>query len=126
MNQASVYVAAPKKQDIEPSFVSMKAAIHPAGEPRVLFEHFAAVEHRLLCSSRVPGNAGHAIYKGAAREAFVLEFLLGHLRARTATGTGEIIDASSIAGAPRNQIDIVISISSSPKASFQRSNWVVV
>ncbi len=81
----------------------------------MLFEHFAAVEHRLLCSSRVPGNAGHPIHKGAAREAFVREFLLGHLGARAAIGTGEIIDASSIAGAPRNQIDIVFSKSEFPK-----------
>jgi hypothetical protein len=81
----------------------------------VLIEHLAAVEHRLLCSSKVPGNAGHAIHKGTAREAFIREFLLGHIGTRATIGTGEIIDASSIAEARRNQIDIVVSKSEFPK-----------
>src|SRR5271156_5033390 len=81
----------------------------------MLFEHFAAVEHRLLCSSKVPGNAGHPIHKGTPREAFIREFLLGHLGTRAAIGTGEIIDATSISGGTRNQIDIVISKSEFPK-----------
>jgi hypothetical protein len=41
-------------------------------------------------------------------EAFAREFLLGHLGTRAAIGTGEIIDATSRAGGPRNQIDLVV------------------
>jgi hypothetical protein len=81
----------------------------------VLVDHFAAVENRLLCSSRVPANAGHAIHKGAPREAFVREFLADHLGTRAAVGTGEIIDAKSRARTPRNQIDVVVYKSEFPK-----------
>jgi hypothetical protein len=81
----------------------------------MLSEHLAAVENRLLCSSRVPSIAGHPIHKGAPREAFVREFLVAHLGTRAAIGTGEIVDASSRAGGPRNQIDIVVYKSEFPK-----------
>lgn len=81
----------------------------------MLSDHLAAVESRLLCSSRVPDNAGHPIHKGAPREAFVREFLVGHLGARAAIGTGEIIDANSHARDTRNQIDIAVYKSEFPK-----------
>jgi hypothetical protein len=81
----------------------------------MLSEHLAAVENRLLCSSRVPGNAGHSIHKGSPREAFVREFLIAHLGTRAAIGTGEIIDANSRARNARNQIDIVVYKSEFPK-----------
>ena len=74
----------------------------------MFFEHLAAVERRLLCSSGVPNNAGHPIHKGAPREAFIREFLAGHIGSRAAVGTGEIIDATSRPGGSRNQIDIVL------------------
>jgi hypothetical protein len=81
----------------------------------VLAAHLDAIEQRLLCSSRVPGNSGHPIHKGTPREAFIREFLLGHLGARAAIGTGEIIDANSRVGERRNQLDIVVYKSEFPK-----------
>jgi hypothetical protein len=81
----------------------------------MLTAHLDAIEQRILCSSRIPGNSGHPIHKGTPREAFIREFLLGHLGTRAAIGTGEIIDADSRAGKPRNQIDIVIYKSEFPK-----------
>lgn len=74
----------------------------------MLFDHLAAVENRLLCNSRVPANAGHPNHKGTPREAFAREFLRDHLGTRAAIGNGEIIEASSRARQPRNQIDIVV------------------
>lgn len=74
----------------------------------MLMAHFAAVEAQLLSTSRVPANAGHTLHRGTPREAFIRQFLSGHLSARAAVGTGEIIDANSRPREPRSQFDIVI------------------
>lgn len=67
-----------------------------------------AVEDRLLATSRIPANAGHALHRGTPRESFIREFLEGHISTRVSIGTGEIIDAASTPRQPRNQFDIVI------------------
>lgn len=74
----------------------------------MLKAHLDAVEGHLLSISRIPANAGHTLHRGTPREAFIREFLEGHLSARLAVGTGEIIDAQSQPRQSRNQFDIVI------------------
>ncbi len=81
----------------------------------MLAEHFAAVENQLLATSRIPANAGHTLHRGTPREAFIRQFLTGHLSARAAVGTGEIIDANSQAREQRNQFDIVVYNADFPK-----------
>lgn len=81
----------------------------------MLKAHLDAVEESLLAISRVPANAGHTLHRGTPREAFIREFLVGHLSARLAVGTGEIIDAQSKPREARNQYDIIIY-----KANFPR------
>lgn len=58
------------------------------------------------------------MHKGTPREAFIRQFLQGHLSERVAIGTGEIIDASSKPGQQRNQIDIVIYKRDFPRLDF--------
>lgn len=77
-----------------------------------------AVEKHLLAISQVPANSGHSLHKGTPREAFIKEYLEGHLPSNVAIGTGEIIDASSEPGQSRNQYDIVIYRRSYPKLDF--------
>ncbi len=84
----------------------------------MLVEHLAAVEQHLLTTSRIPANAGHSLHKGTPREAFIKEFLEGHLSERIAVGTGEIIDANSKAGEKRNQLDIVLHKRDYPRLDF--------
>jgi hypothetical protein len=55
------------------------------------------------------------LHRGTPREAFVKEFLIGHLSARLAVGSGEIIDATSLPCQSRNQFDIVIYKADYPK-----------
>jgi len=74
----------------------------------MLKAHLDAVEQHLLTISRVPANAGHTLHRGTPREAFIKEFLVGHLSARLSVGTGEIIDAQSRPRQLRNQYDIII------------------
>ncbi|HEX8902820.1 DUF6602 domain-containing protein [Vitreimonas sp.] len=74
----------------------------------MLKAHLDAVERHLLSISQIPANAGHTLHRGTPREAFIREFLQGHLSARLAVGTGEIIDAQSQPRQQRNQFDIVI------------------
>lgn len=74
----------------------------------MLKAHLDAVEQSLLAISRVPANAGHTLHRGTPREAFIREFLTGHLSDRLAVGTGEILDASSQPRQRRNQHDLVI------------------
>ncbi len=61
----------------------------------MLKTHINAVENTLLASSQIPASAGHSLHKGTPREAFIREFLQGHLSERVAIRTGEIINASS-------------------------------
>jgi hypothetical protein len=77
-----------------------------------------AKEQALIAISRVPANSGHSLHKGTPREAFIKEFLIGHLPETVAIGTGEIIDASSQPNESRNQYDIVIYNKSYPKLDF--------
>jgi len=81
----------------------------------MLKAHLDAVEQQLLAISRIPANAGHTLHRGTPREAFIKEFLTGHLSAKVAVGTGEIIDANSLPRQPRNQFDIVIYKADYPK-----------
>jgi hypothetical protein len=81
----------------------------------LLKAHLEAVEQHLLAISRIPANAGHMLHRGTPREAFVKEFLIGHLSARLAVGSGEIIDASSLPREQRNQFDIIIYRADYPK-----------
>ena len=77
-----------------------------------------AAENHLLSISKVPANSGHSLHKGTPREAFIREYLEGHLSSNVAIGTGEIIDANSLSGQARNQYDIVIYKRSYPKLDF--------
>ncbi len=84
----------------------------------MLKSHMEAVEKQLLATSQIPANSGHSLHKGTPREAFIKEYLERHLPSNVAIGTGEIIDASSKPGQPRNQYDIVIYRRSYPKLDF--------
>lgn len=84
----------------------------------MLKAHLEAVEQHLLAISRIPTNAGQMLHRGTPREAFVKEFLIGHLSARLAVGSGEIIDASSLPRKQRNQFDIIIYRADYPKIDF--------
>lgn len=84
----------------------------------MLKSHMDAVENHLVHISQIPANAGHTLHRGTPREAFIKEFLEGHLSANVAIGTGEIIDANSQPRAQRNQFDIVIYKNNYPKLDF--------
>lgn len=84
----------------------------------MLKTHLDEKEALLLHTSRIPANSGHSLHKGTPRESFIKTFLSEHLSERVAIGTGEIIDANSIPGQPRNQIDIVIYKRDYPKLDF--------
>jgi hypothetical protein len=83
----------------------------------MLRAHLDAVERHLLQISQIPANAGHNLHRGTPREAFIKEFSTGHLSAKLAVGSGEIIDATSLPREQRNQFDIVIF-----KADYPRIN----
>jgi hypothetical protein len=83
----------------------------------MLRAHLDAVERHLLQISQIPANAGHTLHRGTPREAFIKEFLTGHLSAKLTVGSGEIIDATSLPRQQRNQFDIVIF-----KADYPRIN----
>lgn len=78
----------------------------------MLKAHVDAVEASLLATSQIAANAGHSLHKGTPRESFIRQFLEGHLSERVAIGSGEIIDATSVANPPptaqRPQFDIVL------------------
>src|SRR5260370_31969047 len=74
----------------------------------LLKAHMDVIEQSLLAKARISANTGHPLHKGTPREAFIKEFLIGHLSKRVAIGHGEIIDASSKPNEPRNQMDIVL------------------
>jgi hypothetical protein len=84
----------------------------------MLKSHMDAVEDSLVQISKIPANAGHSLHKGTPREAFIKEFLEGHLSSNVAIGTGEIIDSNSPPRAQRNQYDIVIYKTNYPKLDF--------
>jgi uncharacterized protein DUF6602 len=84
----------------------------------MLKAHMDAKENALVAISRIPANSGHTLHKGTPRETFIREFLVSHLPESVAIGTGELIDATSLPGAKRNQFDIVIYKKSYPKLDF--------
>ncbi|WP_345986466.1 DUF6602 domain-containing protein [Sulfurimonas sp. HSL-1656] len=84
----------------------------------MLKSHIDAIENHLVSISQIPANAGHTLHRGTPREAFIKEFLEGHLSANVAIGTGEIIDSNSQPRAQRNQYDIVIYKNNYPKLDF--------
>lgn len=84
----------------------------------MLAAHMDAVEASLVHTSKIPANSGHTLHKGTPREAFIKEFLEGHLSTNVAIGTGEIIDANSRPRDLRNQFDIVIYKNNYPKLDF--------
>jgi len=77
-----------------------------------------AIENHLVSISQIPANSGHTLHKGTPREAFIKEYLEGHLSQNVAIGTGEIIDATSQPRGSRNQFDIVIYKKNYPKLNF--------
>lgn len=84
----------------------------------MLKSHMDAVENSLVQISQIPANSGHTLHRGTPREAFIKQFLEGHLSANVAIGTGEIIDATSVPRSPRNQFDIAIFKNNYPKLDF--------
>jgi hypothetical protein len=84
----------------------------------MLKAHMDAVEDHLVSISKVPENAGHSLHKGTPREAFIKEFLDGHLPSNVDIGTGEIIAADPHPGHARNQFDIVVYRRNYPKLNF--------
>jgi len=84
----------------------------------MLKAHMDARENALVAISKIPANTGHSLHKGTPREAFIREFLTSHLPESVAIGSGEIIDASSVPRAKRNQFDIVIYKKNYPKLDF--------
>ncbi|MGO4707095.1 DUF6602 domain-containing protein [Microvirga sp. 2MCAF38] len=84
----------------------------------MLKSHMDACENTLVATSKIPANSGHSLHKGTPREAFIREFLQSHLPEKVAIGTGEIIDANSQPGEPRNQFDIVIYKKNYPRLDF--------
>jgi hypothetical protein len=84
----------------------------------MLKAHMDAIENHLVSISQIPANSGHTLHKGTPREAFIKEYLEGHLSQNVAIGTGEIIDATSQPRGSRNQFDIVIYKKNYPKLNF--------
>jgi hypothetical protein len=74
----------------------------------MLQAHFDQIEHELLTLARRPSAAGHSFHKGTPRESFIKNYLQGHLSSLLAIGNGEVIDATSIPGDSRPQMDIVV------------------
>jgi len=52
----------------------------------MLKAHVDTFEELLLATSKIPANSGHPLHKGTPREAFIQEFLQGHLSERVAVG----------------------------------------
>ncbi|MDO7138921.1 MULTISPECIES: DUF6602 domain-containing protein [Flavobacteriaceae] len=84
----------------------------------MLKTHMDAIENHLVSISQIPASSGHTLHKGTPREAFIKEYLEGHLSSNVAIGTGEIIDSNSVPRASRNQYDIVIYKKNYPKLDF--------
>lgn len=84
----------------------------------MLQAHFDAVERQLIATSHIPANSGHTLHRGTPREAFIRDFLDGHLSQTVAIGTGEVIDARSSPREQRNQFDIVIYRRDYPRLDF--------
>jgi len=77
--------------------------------------HVNTIEHMLMCSSKIAVSSGHPVNKGAIREFFVKEFLLGHIGADLGVTSGEIFDAERKVGSRTNQIDVIVYDKGYPK-----------
>ena len=86
----------------------------------MLESHMNAIEEKLVSIARIPANAGHPLHRGTPREAFIREFLEGHLSTNVSIGSGEIVDSNSTSGSPRNQYDIIIYKRNYPRLEFSR------
>ncbi|MCD7963275.1 MAG: hypothetical protein LUF90_06960 [Rikenellaceae bacterium] len=84
----------------------------------MLKSHMDAIENHLVSISQIPANSGHSLHKGTPREAFIKEYLEGHISSNVAIGTGEIIDANSQPREQRNQFDVVLYKKNYPKLDF--------
>jgi hypothetical protein len=84
----------------------------------MLITHFKEVENVILSQARIQRSVGHNNHKGTPREIFIREYLEKHSSEIVAFGSGEIIDAASLPGEKRNQIDIVIYKKEYPKLDF--------
>ena len=84
-------------------------------EHNMLAGHLNNQEQILLTQAKGASAVGHPTDKGTPREVFIKEFLRSHLPATLAIGMGEIIDANSVYGGPRNQMDIVLYKRNFPK-----------
>ncbi|MYM95266.1 DUF6602 domain-containing protein [Duganella vulcania] len=85
------------------------AAGAPIVQRGTLFnDHFSYVEELLLARAKVQQTSGHNLHKGTPREAFIADFLAGHIGEGIGIGTGEVIDARSQSGKIRNQMDVVL------------------
>jgi len=83
--------------------------------PQVVVAHFDNSERHLAELAKIPAITGHTLHKGTPREAFIRDFLGGHLGENLGIGTGEIIDSASDIGAMRHQHDIIIYDNSFPR-----------
>jgi hypothetical protein len=83
--------------------------------PQVVVAHFENSERHLTELAKIPAITGHTLHKGTPREAFIRDFLGGHLGENLGIGTGEIIDSKSDIGAMRHQHDIIIYDNSFPR-----------
>jgi hypothetical protein len=83
--------------------------------PQVVVAHFDNSERHLSELAKIPAITGHTLHKGTPREAFIRDFLGGHLGENLGIGTGEIIDSKSDVGAMRHQHDIIIYDNSFPR-----------
>lgn len=92
--------------------VIVKGADHM---PQVVVKHFENSERHLTELAKIPAITGHTLHKGTPREAFIRDFLGGHLGDNLGIGTGEIIDSKSDIGAMRHQHDIIIYDNSFPR-----------
>jgi hypothetical protein len=84
----------------------------------MLKTHMDAIERLLVQQATIQNSTGHSLHKGTPREVFIREYLVTHLPANLAIGTGEIIDSDSKPGESRNQFDIVIYKNNYPKLDF--------
>jgi len=78
-------------------------------------QHFAVRERLLITAGEVAALSGHPGNIGMPREAFIREFLVDHLPERLAIGQGEVIDANSVYGQARPQVDVVLYLRDFPR-----------
>lgn len=107
--QAAKGAVATKKSGKSAAAPAKKKSAAPIIQDGTLFnDHFSHIEQLLLARAKVQATSGHNLHKGTPREAFISDFITGHIGAGIGVGTGEVIDARLASGETRNQIDIVL------------------